>query len=88
QNPERLSFQVANGEFFDGNDIAWNLLAGRSNDGTNNRLRPLPATPWYIDRWQEFYPDSEMYQADSESMNNRSTSNAVVHGMLTPRHRN
>lgn len=36
----------------------WDMLSGVSDD---QQLTPLAGTPWFVDRWREFYPKGTVY---------------------------
>jgi len=44
----------------DADGRAWDLRQGRAKDGSD-RMPPVVATAWLIDRWQGFYPDGDVY---------------------------
>ncbi|MBI4566404.1 MAG: DUF3179 domain-containing protein [Planctomycetes bacterium] len=54
-------FRWSNGTFEDETGKAWDLLQGAMED---ERLRPLPATPWLIERWRAFYPGGAEYESE------------------------
>jgi len=41
----------------------WDMMLGRPKDdpGSQDRMRPAPATVWLIHRWQGFYPNSPIH---------------------------
>ncbi len=60
-------FYRGEGEFVDEIGRSWNMMLGRPKGNTSNsqKMQPLPATAWLIERWHGFYPKSTVWAAKS-----------------------
>lgn len=57
----KRTFKIKNGKFVDDSGKEWSMLTGTSG---KERLAPVPATAWLIERWRAFYPKGKEYEND------------------------